>query len=122
VAVLAATLLPVVEHKDVVLAVLGAASAIGGLLLVFLGLLVGSIQSFDSGTAKSVLRPFKIAGTGISVAFLCSILAIGFSIWWLVGNQPSGPYGWSIGLFIAQLFLTVLATGWVLVKLIWQAP
>jgi len=111
-----------VEHKDVILAVLGAASALGGLLLVFLGLLVGSLQSYDSSTAKSVTRPFKIAGTAVTVAFLCSILSIGFTIWWLVGNQPSGPYGWSIGLFIAQLALLILAAGWVSVVLVWKAP
>jgi|GEM_PF-2695219 hypothetical protein len=113
---------PVVEHKDVVLAVLGAASAIGALLLVFLGLLVGSLQSYDSSTAKSVTRPFKIAATGISAAFLCSVLSIGFSVWWLVGDQPGAPYGWLVSLFIAQLALVTVAAGWVLVKLVWRAP
>jgi hypothetical protein len=111
-----------VKHEDVVLAVLGAASAISALLLVFLGLIAGSLQAYDSSTAKSVVRPFKIAGTGISLAFLCSILSIGFALWWLVGSQPQGPYGWTVGLFIAQLALLVIATGWVVIVLIWKAP
>lgn len=110
-----------VEHKDVVLGILGAASAIGALLLVFLGLLVGSLQSYPAGTAKVVLRPYKISATGISAAFLCSILSIGFSIWWLVGNQPTGSYGWAVGLFIAQLVLLITAAAWVMVQLVWKA-
>lgn len=111
-----------VAHKDVVLAVLGAASGVGALVLVVLGFLVTTLSSYESDTSSSVTRSLKIVGTGVSGAFLCGALSAGMCLWWLVGGQPQGPYGWSIGLFVAQLALLLVAAGWVLVALIWMAP
>jgi hypothetical protein len=111
----------VASHEDVVLALLGAASAIGGLLLVFLGLLVSTIQGFTSGTSSNVLRPLKIAGFGVLLAFVSSALAIGLAVQWLTSRQSAVTYDWTVGLFVAQVAAAVLAAVWTYVVLIWKA-
>lgn len=105
-----------------VLAVLGGASGVGALVLVFLGFLVATLNSYESGTSSSVTRSLKIVGTGVTAAFFCGALSVGMCLWWLVGGQPQGPYGLSVGLFVAELVLLLVAAGWVLVALIWMAP
>lgn len=104
-----------------IFALLGAASAIGGLLLVFLGLLVSTIQGFTSGTSSNVLRPLKIAGFGVLLAFVSSALAIGLAVRWLTVRQSAATYDWTVGLFVAQVAAAVLAAVWTYVVLIWKA-
>jgi uncharacterized membrane protein len=50
-----------VEHKEVVLAFLGASAALAGLLLVFFGLVITTFQGFDSTTPNTVLTPYRRA-------------------------------------------------------------
>jgi hypothetical protein len=49
-----------VETKDVVLAIFGATSALSALVLVFLGLVAGALQSLGVVNPK-VKLPYKIA-------------------------------------------------------------
>jgi hypothetical protein len=111
----------VVSHKDVILATLGAASAIGGLLLVFLGLLISTVETYENGLAAGVLRKFKIVGAVVTVAFLASVLTIGLSVLWLTNGQNLGIYRWVLFLFVVQLAASVVTAGWAYIDLILKA-
>lgn len=107
-----------IEHKDVVLAVLGAASGLGALVLVFLGVLVTTLEGFDSETPGDVLTPYRVVAIETLAAFVLSILAVGMCIWWLAGDQSSVPYALTLVAFVAVLPLLLAAAGWVAWKLV----
>ncbi len=113
-----ATMRLVVEHKDVVLAILGAASGLGALVLVFLGVLVTTLQGFDSETPGAVLTPYRVVATETVAAFVLSILSVGMCIWWLAGSQSRVPYVLTLVAFVAVLPLLLAAAGWVAWKLV----
>jgi hypothetical protein len=109
----------VVAHKDVVLAVLGASTAIAALVLVFLGLLVTGAQSIRPTDPAEVRTPYRVVGGLALGAFLLSLGSSGVSTWWLVGSQSGVLYIIAVVLFLAVLCLLVPAAGWTYIKQIW---
>lgn len=66
----------VAQSKDVVLAIFGGASAIGGLVLFFLGFVMSAFRSLPITATPSVKQPYRnIAGMAF-VAFLMSDAAL----------------------------------------------
>jgi hypothetical protein len=102
-----------VEHEDVVLAVMGAQAALGALVLVFLGLLLGVLGDFDAETPGAILRPYRVVAGETLGAFVCSVISMGMCLWWLIGGQPSWTYAAAIITFVAVLGLLLASALWV---------
>jgi len=109
-----------VEHKEVVLGLLGAASAMTALVLVFLGFVVSAVQPFPPTISPSVLRPYQIVAGGLVGAFLLGIVSIGLAVWWLTGSQDSALYRGSILTFLLELAVLVVVAFWTTWKLVYR--
>lgn len=107
-----------VKKEDVVLAIFGSTSALSALVLVFLGLVAGALQSLRVGASAKVKRPFKVAGAVSSAAFLVGIVCASLSIWWLTLHQPHHVYTAVVVAFVLQLALLALAAGQVVIQMI----
>ncbi len=112
--------LAAVEHKDAVQAVLGASSALAGLVLVFLGLVVNTLQSYTSGTPDVVTRGYRILASVAGAAFLCGVASMAFCVWWLAGDQQASFRRLALGTFGAQLVLLIATAAAVLIVFVWR--
>jgi hypothetical protein len=101
-----------IEPKDVVLGILGAAAALGGLVLVFLGIIIAAYQSYPGGVPAAVVTPYRIGGGALFSTFALSLVTVAMCVVWLALGGPSALYGWTIALFGAQLIAVLLAAGW----------
>ena len=110
-----------VAHKDVVLALLGASAGLAGLLLVFLSLVIGMAGGFAADTPSAVMAPILRTAWVCLGAFLIGIACIGVATWWLLelNGKSATLYGWTVGLFLAQLAALVIATLWTMKELLW---
>src|SRR5437868_4756694 len=77
--------------NDVVIAVAGAAAALGGLILVFLGVIVASYGGYGAETDPSVVRPYKVAAGAILGVFALSLASTALAVAWLATGGGSGP-------------------------------
>src|SRR5438270_12350237 len=66
----------VVEHKDVVIASLGASAGLAGLVLVFLGLVVSAIDKYPAGTKPAIVRKSRRPALAILVSFGSGIACV----------------------------------------------
>lgn len=109
-----------VEHKDVVLALLGASAGLAGLVLVFLGLVATATGSFPGGTKSAIVakarRPVWAVLTSFSLGIACVAVA---TCWLLALNDPHALYLAAAWLFFAQLISLVVATVWAVRKALW---
>ena len=112
-----------IEHKDVVLAVLGTSAGLSGLVLVFLGLVVSAYGGLAGDVPQAVKRPLRRTGWLILSAFLLGTGCTGAATWWLTRLREGDNvtlYAATVSLFVAQLLALVLATVWTLRKLLWD--
>jgi uncharacterized membrane protein len=110
----------VIEPKDVVLALLGSSAALAGFVLVFLGVIIASYQSYSGAVPAQVVRPFRTTGGVLLGAFGFSLITVTVCLVWLALGGPSALYGWAIGLFVLQLVAVFLAAGWTTRMVLWQ--
>jgi hypothetical protein len=99
------------SDRDVITAVFGASSALAGLLLVFLGIVVSTFQSYSAAVPAAATAPYRRAGRVIVAAFLLGLAATASALTWLLA--PSGAlYDAAVALFSVQLgALAVAAVG-----------
>lgn len=109
-----------IEPKDVVLAVLGSSAGLGGFVLVFLGVIIASYQSYSGGVPADVVRPYRVSGTVLLGAFALSLVTVAVSLLWLINGGLPSLYGWSIGLFAAQLVAVFGAAVWSTWMVLWR--
>lgn len=97
--------------QDVVTAVFGAAAGLSGLLLVFLGIVVSTYQSYSAATPAAAVAPYRRAGRAILLAFLLGLATTGVALAWLL--SPSDVLAdIAVVLFCVQLgVLAVSAVG-----------
>jgi uncharacterized membrane protein len=110
----------VIEPKDVVLALLGSSAALAGFVLVFLGVIIASYQSYSGAMPAQVVRPFRTTGGVLLGAFGFSLITVTVCLVWLALGGPNGLYGWAVGLFVLQLVTVFLAAGWTTRMVLWQ--
>jgi hypothetical protein len=110
----------VIEPKDVVLALLGASAGLAGFVLVFLGVIIATYQSYGGNVPGPVVRPFRTTGGVLFGAFGFSLVTVTVCMVWLALGGPSALYGWAIGLFALQLVTVFLAAGWTTRMVLWQ--
>jgi hypothetical protein len=105
-----------VEHQDVVTAVLGASAGLGGLTLVFLGLVVSTSQSLGVVTPE-VTKTYRRLTAAVTADFVLSLLCVGAAAWWLIDmGALQWPYPVAVVLFAAQISLL----GGVTVAVVWR--
>ena len=110
-----------VEHRDVVLAVVGASAGLSGLVLVFLGLVMAAYGGLAGDTPKSVKRPLRRTGWAIMLAFGVGMACVATATCWLIGLQENRPlYVSTVALFFVQLSALVAAALWTMRELLWD--
>jgi len=108
-----------IESKDVVLGALGAAAALAGLVLVFLGIIIATYQSYAGNAPAGVVRPYRIAGVALFGTFGLSLVTVVLCMAWLASGGPPWLYGWIIGVFVLQLVSAFVAAGWTTRMVLW---
>ena len=96
------------SQKDVVTTVLGASAGVGGLVLVFLGILITPVGTVAGDTPDAVLRPYRRGAWASVGVFALSLLAVAVSLVWLAVDQPHWLYVLALVLF-GCLLAAVLA-------------
>ena len=109
-----------IEPKDVVIAILGASAALGGFVLVFLGIIIAAYQGFAGNVPAAVVRPYRIAGSTLLGTFALSLVTVATSLLWLSNGGPSDLYGWTIALFALQLVAVFGSAAWATRMVLWQ--
>jgi uncharacterized membrane protein len=111
----------VVAHKDVVLGLLGASAGLSGLLLVFLGFVVGAYGGLAGDTPKSIKKPLRTTGWVLLIAFAIGLVCVAVATIWLIRlNGGNGLYVATVTLFLAQVAALAVATVWTLRELLWD--
>jgi hypothetical protein len=110
----------VVEPKDVVIAILGASAALGGFVLVFLGIVITSRESYGGATGEDVIRPYRVSGTALLGAFGLCLVTVALSLIWLINGGSSGVYDLAIVLFAIQLAAVFGAALWTTRMVLWR--
>lgn len=110
----------VVELKDVVLAILGASAALAGFVLVFLGVIIASYQSYSGSVPEQVVEPYRRLGGVLLAMFSLSLLSVLACLAWLAGGGPESSYGPVIGLFVAQLIAVFAVAVWATRVALWR--
>jgi hypothetical protein len=95
-----------VEHKDLILGVLGASSAFAGLLLVFSGLTFTQAASFPSETDNVIINRVRSAARFAIYPFWGFLIVTLLSVSWML-HQSQCLYATCLILFI----ILVLGTG-----------
>jgi hypothetical protein len=98
-------------RTDTVTAIAGAAAALGGLLLVFLGVAVTSYAGYGGDVAEAVVRPYRTAGRILLVVFAMSLVSVGLSVTWFATGGGAGPLYEADLWFFTALLLSVLVCG-----------
>lgn len=109
-----------VGHQDVVIAVLGAAAGLAGLVLVFLGIVVTTFQSYNAVDAATVLPGFRRDAKVTLGSFASGLVSVGLSTAWLLTRNNEGLYIAAIVTFGVQLLLLVVAAGLVTKRVLWS--
>ena len=109
-----------IEPKDVVIAILGSAAALAGFVLVFLGIIIASYQSYPGEVPEAVVRPYRIAGAALLLAFALGLITVALSLLWLINGGQDTLYGWSIALFAILLAVTFIAAAWSTRMVLWR--
>lgn len=91
------------SRKDVVVAVLGASAALGGFVLVFLGLSINAYQAYPGDTPKAVLIKRRRSAWAVLGVFPICIGAIAAALIWLAAPGGVCFYRVVVGLFAAEL-------------------
>ena len=109
-----------VEPKDIVIAILGASAGLGGFVLVFLGIVITSKESYGGATGDEVIRPYRVSGTALLGAFAISLVTVALSLIWLINGGSTGLYDATIVLFAVQLASVFLAALWTTRMVLWR--
>jgi uncharacterized membrane protein len=107
-------------EKDVVLAILGASAGLAGFVLVFLGIIIASYQSYTGGVPEQVLEPYRTVGGILLGAFALCLFAVLVCVAWLVGSGPDEAYGVTVALFVAEVVGVFAAAVWATRMVLWK--
>jgi hypothetical protein len=109
-----------VEPKDVVIAILGASAALGGFVLVFLGIVITSYQSYEGAVADQVIRPYRTSGSALLGAFGICLITVAVSLIWLINGGSIGLYDLAIALFALELIAVFGTALWSTRMVLWR--
>jgi hypothetical protein len=106
------------SRKDVVTAVLGASAGLGGFVLMFLGLLVSTYQSYPADTSKSVKQRHRRAVWPILGVFSLSAVTLALALIWLAAPGGTCLYRVVLTTFAADLAAIVAAAIFTTVRML----
>lgn len=109
-----------IEPKDVVIAILGSSAALGGFVLVFLGIVITSKESYGGATSEEVIRPYRLSGSVLLGAFGLCLITVALSLLWLINGGSTGLYDASVALFALQLIAVFGAAFWSTRMVLWR--
>lgn len=109
-----------VEPKDVVIAILGASAALGGFVLVFLGIVITSKESYGGAAGDEVISPYRLSGTVLLGAFGLSLITVALSLLWLINGGSVGLYDTTIAIFAIQLVAVFGGALWSTRMVLWR--
>lgn len=99
---------------DVMTAVFGASAGVGGLVLVFLGVLITSIGTYPGGTSDQALAPLRRGAWYAVGAFGGSLATTAASLAWLAVHDAHWLYVAALAMFsvllVALVGLAVVVT------------
>ena len=99
---------------DVMVAVFGASAGVGGLVLVFLGVVITTIGTYPGGTSDQALAPFRKGAWYAVGVFGGSLATTAVSLAWLAIDGAHWLYVLSLtmfGVLLAALFgLAIVVT------------
>jgi uncharacterized membrane protein len=110
-----------IDPKDVVLAILGASTAFAGFVLVFLGLVLTSYQSYSGAVPAEVTRPYRRTAVVLFTTFCLAVGTVAVSIGWVLSGGDGGIYRIAVGLFLIQLLALLGSAAWAL-RLVLEWP
>lgn len=106
-------------HRDVIISIVGAAAALAGLTLVFLGLVISAYQNMSEAASERQHSLYRLLSALVLAAFVTSIIAVALATVWLISfTEAHALYVISIVVFMFSLALLVLATVVVVRRLI----
>jgi hypothetical protein len=107
-------------HEDVVITVLGAAGALAGLVLVFLGIVVTTFQSYPGDIDDALRRGFRQDSLLTLIPFALGVICVCLSTAWLLLSQNNESlYIAAVVAFFLQLASLLLAAGLVTWRVLW---
>jgi hypothetical protein len=107
------------SRTDAVTAIAGAAAALGGLLLVFVGVAVTSYAGYGAETSEAVIKPYRTAGRVLLGVFAASLLSVGLSVaWFATGGGGGALYEINLWLFVALLLGVLICAGGTVYKVL----
>ena len=109
-----------IEPKDIVVAILGSSAALAGFVLVFLGVVIASYQSYSGGIPEEVVRPYRTSGAVLLGAFGLGLITVAISLLWLINGGSTALYDWAIGLFTVQLVVVFASAAWTTRTVLWR--
>jgi len=107
-------------HGAVIIAVLGAAGALAGLVLVFLGIIVTTYQSYPGNVPDQIREGFRKDSILTLIPFVLGIISVCLSmVWLLLAHNNEVIYIVAIVFFIIQLAALLVAAGLVTRRVLW---
>ena len=107
-------------HGDVMTTVLGAAGGLAGLVLVFLGIVVTTFQSYPGNIDDALRRGFRQDSILTLVPFALGVICVCLSaVWLLLSKNNEGLYIAAVLTFFLQLASLLLAAGLVTWRVLW---
>jgi hypothetical protein len=108
------------DHEGVIVTVLGAAGALAGLILVFLGIVVTTYQSYEGAVPAAIRNGFRQDAVLTLIPFTLGIACVCLSaVWLLLSKNNETLYIASIVVFFIQLATLLLAAGLVTRRVLW---
>jgi hypothetical protein len=108
------------SHQDVITTVLAAAGGLAGLVLVFVGIVVTTYQSYPGDVPPSIRTKYRINSVVALIPFILGITCVCLStIWLLLSKGNENLYLASVVSFFAQLTSLLLAAGIVTRSVLW---
>jgi hypothetical protein len=95
-------------RKDAVIAIAGAAAVVGGLILVFLAVVVQGYQAFSGEVEASVKAPFECAMEALLFTFALSLACAGLAVVWLATGGGAGALYEAVLWMFAAVLLSAL--------------
>lgn len=103
-----------------VLAILGASAALAGFVLVFLGIIIASYQSYSGGVPEQVVKPYRTTGGILLATFALCLVAVLACLAWLVGGGPGEVYGVTVAVFVVEVVAVFGAALWATRTVLWK--
>ena len=109
-----------IDTKDVVLAILGASTALAGFVLVFLGIVLTTFQAYTGAVPAEVKRPYRSTAVVLFTTFCVSLGTIAVCMAWALAGGDAF-YKVSIAMFLLQLLALLGSAAWTL-RLVLEWP